>query len=233
LRLLVPAYIYPAGEGLAQWDRIIDSPAAASSIVIVNPDSGPGKAVDANYTDVVERARRRGITVIGYVSTKYAGRPLPEVKGDVDRWLHFYPGTAGIFFDEQASKADQVLYYAALYEYVRKDRGLSLVVANPGTECAEEYVARPTSDVVCLVEAAKGLSAYRPPAWSAHYPADRFAALLCKTSTLEQMKEVALDFRARNIGFCFITDAEPSEPWNRLPRYWEAEVETVRQANTR
>jgi serine/threonine protein kinase len=233
LRLLAPAYIYPAGEGLAEWERIIESPAAAATVVIVNPDSGPGNVADPNYARVVERARRNGVTAIGYVSTKYAGRPLPEVKGDVDRWSHFYPGIAGIFFDEQESKADQVLYYAALYEYVRKDRGLSLVVTNPGTECAEEYVARPASDVVCLVEAAKGLSAYRPPAWTGRYPADRFAALLCKTGTPEQMKQVVQEMRANNIGYCFITDAEEHNPWGRLPRYWEAELEAVRQANTR
>jgi serine/threonine protein kinase len=231
LRLLVPTYVYPADEGLAQWDRIIDSPAAAGTVVIVNPDSGPGRAADANYADVVERSRRHGVTAVGYVSTKYAARPLPEVKADVDRWCQFYPGIAGIFFDEQASKADQVLYYAALYEYVRKDRGLPLVVTNPGTECAEEYVARPATDVVCLVEAAKGLGAYRPPAWTRHYPADRFAALLCRTGTPELMRQVVLEIRACNIGYCYITDAVEGNPWGRLPRYWEAEVEAVRQAN--
>jgi hypothetical protein len=225
--------MYPAGDGLAQWDRVIDSPVVALTVVVTNPDSGPGKVVDPNYTKVIERARRNGVTVLGYVSTKYAARPLPEVKGDVDRWLRFYPGITGIFLDEQASAADQVLYYVALYDYVRKERGLSLVVANPGTECAEEYVARPAADVVCLVEAAKGFSAYQPPAWKDRYPADRFAALLCKIGTPEQMKETVREMRAHRIGYGFITDAEERNPWGRLPRYWEAELEAVQQANPR
>jgi hypothetical protein len=231
LRLLVPAYIYPAGEGLAQWDRIIESPAAASTVVIVNPESGPGRAADANYTRVLERARRKGVTVIGYVSTKHAARPLSEVQGDVDRWARFYPDIQGIFFDEQASAADRLPYYATLYEYVRKERGLSLVVTNPGTECAEEYLARPAADVACLVEAPKGFNAYRRPAWANRYPADRFAALLCKTSSPEEMKRAVLEMRDNRIGYCFITDADEPNPWGRLPRYWEAEQEAVRQAN--
>jgi serine/threonine protein kinase len=233
LRLLVPAYIYPADEGLAEWDRIIESPAAAATVVIANPDSGPGKAVDPNYTKVIGRARDRGVTVIGYVSTRHAKRPLDEVKGDVDRWRRFYPGTQGIFFDEQASSAEFILYYTALYDYVRKERGLSLVVANPGTECAEEYVSRPAADVVCMVEAPKGFSTYSHPAWTARYPADRFAALLIAVGPAGQMKGIVREVREHNIGYCFITDADEPDPWNRLPRYWEAEVEAARQGDAR
>jgi hypothetical protein len=46
------------------------------------------------------------------------------------------------------------------------------------------------------------------------------------------MKEVVLGMRANNIGYCFITDAEEHNPWGRLPRYWEAELNAVQQANT-
>src|SRR5205085_1634652 len=108
----------------------------------------------------------RGVTVLGYVSTKYGGRPVEDVRGDVERWVHFYPSIQGIFFDEQASGEGVLPYYANLYEYVRKERGLSLVVTNPGTECAEEYLGRRASDVACMVEAPKGLSTYRRPAWT-------------------------------------------------------------------
>jgi hypothetical protein len=138
LRLLVPAYFYPAGDGLAQWDRLLDSPAAAVTVAVANPDSGPGAAADPNYAQVLERARHKGVTVLGYVSTKYAARPLHEVMADVDRWARFYPEVRGIFFDEQPSTADQVPYYASLYRHAREERGLGLVVTNPGAACAED-----------------------------------------------------------------------------------------------
>src|SRR5262249_49725447 len=161
LRLLVPAYFYPADEGLTQWDRLIESTKSAKgTVVIVNTDNGPGKEADPNYTKVLARARSKGITLIGYASTKYAARPIDEVKADVDRWARLYPSIQGIFFDEQANTVEKVPYYAALYEHVRKERELSLVVTNPGTICAEAYLSRPASDVVCLAEAHKGLRNY-------------------------------------------------------------------------
>jgi serine/threonine protein kinase len=233
LRLLVPAYFYPAGDGLRQWERIIESPAAGVTVVIVNANSGPGKAADASYAKILERARERGVTAIGYVSTKYAARPLPEVKEEVDRWLRHYPGIQGIFFDEQASAADHIPYYAALYEHARNTRGLSLVVTNPGTTCAEDYLARPAADVVCVVEAAKGFGAYAAPAWAARYRPERFAALLCETEPAERMQKNIQEMSAKRIGYCYITDARLPNPWDRLPGYWQEEVAAVQQVGAR
>jgi hypothetical protein len=231
MKLLVPAYFYPAGDELAQWDRLLESPAAASTVLIVNTDSGPGQAANPDYAKVLERAQRQGVTVIGYVSTKYAKRPIAEVKEDVDRWLRFYPERIrGIFFDEQNSSADQVHYYVALYEYVRKQRGLSLVVTNPGTTCAEEYLSRHAADVVCLVEAPKDFRTYELPAWTSRYTADHFAAMTIKVGA-EQMRETVQKMRAKGIGYAFVTDADEPNPWGRLPVYWDEEVKTVQEAN--
>jgi hypothetical protein len=33
------------------------------------------------------------------------------------------------------------------------------------------------------------------------------------------------------VGYCYITDGKEPNPWIRLPRYWEAEVEAVQQVN--
>ena len=229
LRLLVPAYIYPADAGLDQWNQIIDSPAAVATVAIINPDSGPGKVADPNYTRILERARRRGVTMIGYVSTWWAARPLHEVKGEVDRWVYHYPGIQGIFFDQQASSADHIGYYVALYEYARKARGLSLVVTNPGTVCAEDYLARPATDLMCLVELPKDLGAYRRLAWTERYPVERFAALLYDVGPPREMEGYLLEMRENRIGYCFITDAKLPNPWSRLPNYWEEEVRAVQQ----
>ncbi|MFL5243061.1 MAG: protein kinase domain-containing protein [Gemmataceae bacterium] len=231
LRLLAPAYFYPAGEGLMQWNRLLESPAAAMTVAIANPESGPGKIADANYTKLFARAREKGVFVIGYVSTNYGKRLLHEVKEEVDRWIDFYPNIQGIFFDEQTSVADQVPYYAALYDHVRKVRGLQLVITNPGTVCAETYVSRPASDVACVAEVVKDFGQYRRPGWTDRYPLDRFAALLCSTPSAEQMKKLLLAMPDNRIGYCYITDADEPNPWNRLPTYWEAEVEAIQEIN--
>src|SRR5262245_57939330 len=72
LRLLVPAYFYPAGEGLKDWERLLAAAGRAPLVAVVNPASGPGKAADPNYVKLLERAAKTKITLIGYVSTSYA-----------------------------------------------------------------------------------------------------------------------------------------------------------------
>jgi hypothetical protein len=171
--------------------------------------------------------------VIGYVSTKYAVRPLQEVKDDVDRWTKFYPGIQGIFFDEQASKADEVHYYGALYDFTRKDRHLPTVVTNPGTVCAEEYLSRPAADLTCVVEVAKDFGSFQRPSWMKDYSPERFAAILCETGNADQMKVILRQMADQRIGYCYVTDASEPNPWDRLPVYWEAEVQEVQSLNVR
>lgn len=231
LRLLVPAYFYPGGTGMAEWDKLLQAADPAAVVIIVNTASGPGKVADPNYVRVIGRARQKGFTVVGYVPTRYGSRPLKETKDDIDRWILFYPGVQGIFFDEQASAPDRISYYADLYEYARKNQGLSLVINNPGTTCAEEYLAQPVADVVCLIESNKDLSEFHPPGWMRRYKADRFAGAFPKIDDPEKMKQYVRELVAKGVGHCYITDDREPNPWDRLPSYWEAEVEAVRKVN--
>src|SRR5687767_6171551 len=43
MRLLVPAYFYPAGKGEKEWERLLAAPEEAGVVAIVNPASGPGR----------------------------------------------------------------------------------------------------------------------------------------------------------------------------------------------
>src|SRR6266511_2045748 len=54
VRLLVPAYFYPAGPGLKEWERLIAASARVPIVAVVNPASGPGKEADANYVKVLQ-----------------------------------------------------------------------------------------------------------------------------------------------------------------------------------
>jgi serine/threonine protein kinase len=231
MRLLVPAYFYPAGDGLAQWDRLLETPDPAAIVIIANAASGPGQVSDPNYTRIIDRAQQRGFTVIGYVSTRYAARPPKEVKDDIDRWILFYPGIRGIFFDEQASSPDRVSYYADLYQFTRKERGLHLVINNPGTTCAEQYLAQQVADVVCVIESNKDISEFRPPPWMSRYNAARFAGAFPMVADPPKMKHYVRELVAKGVGYCYITDDKEPNPWDRLPSYWQAEVEAVRQVN--
>jgi hypothetical protein len=227
-RLLVPAYFYPEGEGLRQWDRLLSSAAEDEVVAIVNPASGPGRRADPNYVAILERSAGTRLIPIGYVTTSYARRPVEEVKADVDRWVELYPEIRGIFFDEQASGPEHVDYQASLYEYVKKDRRLELVIANPGTGCAEGFFRRATADSTCLFEGPRRRESLRFPGWAAGYPASRVAALPYEVESAGAMRDCVREAIRAGVGYLYVTDAGGSMPWDRLPRYWEEEVRAVR-----
>jgi hypothetical protein len=197
-------------------------------VAIVNPASGPGRRVDSNYTAILKRAAEaKRLTLIGYVTTSYAKRPLDDVRADVDRWLEFYPGIHGIFFDEQSSGAEQVEYQAQLYKHVRMTRKLKLVITNPGTTCDEGYISKPAADAVCLFEGPKPFDAARLPEWRSKYAADRSAVLSYQIKTAEEMQKLIRAASEAKIGYCYVTDGAGGNPWDRLPTYWDEEVAAV------
>ncbi len=231
LRLLVPAYFYPASKGLTHWDNLLAAADKVPIVAIVNPASGPGRRVDPNYVAIFDRAKQTKIRLIGYVSTSYAKRTIADVQADVDGWLKLYPGIQGIFFDEQTSAAEHVPYYAALYKYVREEKKLSLVVTNPGTVCDEAYLSHPAADVVCLFENRTPFTADRLPEWSAKYAAEHVAVLPYNVQSADAMRACLRTAAARNVGYLYVTDDSGRNPWDRLPTWWTEEVEAVRAAN--
>ena len=121
--------------------------------VIVNPGSGPGKEVDANYTKAIDRLKGAGCVVLGYVSTSYAKRNSVEVKGDIDGWLKMYPQIQGIFFDEMVYEdtAAAANYQAELNQYAHA-QGCWPTVANPGADTPGRYFAAEAADVIVIHE---------------------------------------------------------------------------------
>src|SRR5262249_27102435 len=102
--VLVPMYVYPKDvHKNADYNRLMDVKRRYETVpmwVIVNPASGPGTRVDANYTKAIDRLQGAGCVVLGYVSTGYGKRTEAQVKKDIDQWLKLYPRIQGIFFDE-------------------------------------------------------------------------------------------------------------------------------------
>ena len=200
-------------------------------VAIVNPASGPGDHVDPYIAKVITRARRSNAKVVAYIGTQYTRKSLAVVKREVDTYLRFYPDIQGIHFDEQSSHANDVDYYAELYRYVRQRIPDAIVLNNPGTTCAPEYVARPAADVVCLFERDRAFEEFRPPAWAARFPAARFCVQAYHVETEAHMKQALRRAVQLHVGYVYITDDQGPNPYDRLPSYWDAEVEAVRQAN--
>lgn len=230
LRLLVPAYFYPSGDGLAAWKRLIASADKAPVVAIVNPDSGPGKSVDANYQGLFRLAKGSKATLIGYVTFSYGKRPASAVKADVDSWLYFYPEVQGIFFDEQPSGADMVPFVRDCVAYARGKFAKGPLITNPGTVCVRDYFDGPDNPSICLFEGdEKGFASHQPPDWTGRLGAERFVTLIYGVKDAASMRQRFREAVRKKTGYLYVTDATGPMPWGRLPSYWDDELaETAR-----
>jgi hypothetical protein len=231
LRLLVPAYFYPAGQALDDWERIFRAAKRAPVTVIVNPSTGPGDTADPNYVAVIHRAALSHIAIAGYVNTEYAKRTKAEVQADIEKWTRFYPEVGGIFLDSQAPGAEHLDYYAMLRTFVANRIGGGFVITNPGTICVEEYFSRPATDIACVFESTENFDLFRLPPWGRLYPGKDFAALPYGIESLEVMRDYIGRAARGHLGSIYVSDTRAPAPWSRLPRYWEAEVDAVHRVN--
>jgi hypothetical protein len=231
VKLFVPAYFYPAGEGLKEWGKLIAAAKEVPIVAIANPASGPGERIDPNYVEVISRATKAGVTVIGYVSTEYAKRPIEQVKADIDLWCEFYPAVEGFFFDEQTSDASRLEHYRQAFDYARHKIKGAFVASNPGVPCDAAYFADLHPDAISVFEHHEGYDRFMPAAGWGDAERRRSAVLPYDTRDAPQMRERLRRATDLHVRFFYATDDNGVNPWDRLPTYWDDEVAAVRELN--
>ncbi|MBN8247340.1 MAG: spherulation-specific family 4 protein [Verrucomicrobia bacterium] len=230
LALMVPAYFGPRAGG--DWDRLTAAARRVPLIAILNPASGPGDAVNPQYTRAIQAVRSAGGRVTGYVSTAYGRRVAEAVKEDIRRYHDFYT-LDGFFLDEMSNdgSATSLAYYADLRQHILRLNPAYHITGNPGTTTQESYVTRPTADTVVTFEDGTGYPGYSPSAWTKRHPAHRFCHLLHSVAETSALTNAVRLAQSRNAGFLYVTDDVLNNPWDRLPAYWDAEVNLVERAN--
>ncbi len=257
-RLLIPAY-FPVPDGKKSWDDLIatHTPGKVEVIAIVNIGAGAGhgkggevcnggpfiprgwdaKVTSAFYKDVLGRAVKKGVRVIGYVSTRRGTRPLDLVKQDIAQWKK-WPGVTGVFLDEQAvgtpekpaAARDMLDAYKAMRSQAEKIFTRPLVISNPGNvgsrpDDLEAYLA--VADVLVMLEGTNA-GVYSPPAWTKKYEAWRFAVLIHQVPMPGPVGEF---MEKQRVGWVYFTDAgKDGNPWSRLPSFMGKLLEAVRTA---
>ena len=139
--IIIPLYIYPTSFA---WNLIANEKIVHPNVpivTIINPNSGPGTYQDPNYVNGINKLRSAGVTVIGYVYTSYASRPITAVEQDVRVYKTFYPNINGIMFDEMnnVAGAGHESYYSTVSNYA-KAFGLSFTVGNAGADVPSSFV---------------------------------------------------------------------------------------------
>jgi hypothetical protein len=88
----VPSYYYPCFTAGCVWQRTKGN----AKLVIINPASGPGAAVDSNYVTLSANLRAAGTIVLGYVATTYTAKSTADVQAEIDKFFNWY-NVSGIF----------------------------------------------------------------------------------------------------------------------------------------
>lgn len=238
--VLVPMYVYPGNVHRNEaYNHLIDIKRRYETVpiwVIINPASGPGSEVDANYTKAIDRLQGAGCVILGYVSTNYGKRVPADVHRDIDRWLLLYPRIHGIFFDEMIYEDTEAgaNYQAELREYA-DSVGCWPTVANPGAETPGRYFANPGADVIVVHEGNDWPREERLKGdffgGYSDYPPFTRAVLVHSQATLDQPSLKMVRKYARWVyvtdGVYRPNDPQAANPWDRLSGHMEALCEQL------
>ena len=244
--MLVPAYFYPLPG--SSWDQLAATAKNMPSVsitAIVNPNSGPGTKVDAQYTQALRTFTQAGGKAIGYVATSYGSGAVSQadIRRHIDRYLAFYgrEQISGFFLDEMSNKAAQLGFYREIYNYIKGLDSKLLVVGNPGTLPVGDY-ATVADSLVTFEGQAGAYERFNPQpqyGWVYQYGRDKQAmlahdALDCRA--MQSSLSTAATERSRT-GWVYATDLHYDyannigDPWARLPVYWNQLLGTVDAIN--
>jgi hypothetical protein len=231
LKILLPLYSYPNWYEPENylWSDVASAAQQVPIVAIINPNNGPdGQPPNQDYERGLKDLRESGVTILGYVYTKYGDRPRQEVEQDIALYNNYY-NLDGIFLDETASNAQKLAYYQDIYHYIKNQTNLKQVIINPGTHTDEGFLTRPVADIAVIFEDdSQAWQEYAPQPYVSKYQQEHFASLIHSVADAATMKRHIQDAVARNIGYIYVTDDSPTDgdgdPWNSLPSYWQEEI---------
>jgi Spherulation-specific family 4 len=229
LELIVPAYFYPSFSG-SHWDQLTAQAAAGTPITaIMNPGSGPGAAVNSDYTAAITTFRAAGGKVLGYVPTGYAGASVnagascqpavgttytvSDVTACAQQYKNFY-AVDGIFLDEftNTSGIVELNFYRQIYQNLKGAGGIDptwRIMGNPGTSVPPEYFANGqlTADtIVSFEQIGANYVNYAPAPGAATGSPSQFAHLVYNVAGPLQAEAFVARVSSLGVGSIFVTN---------------------------
>lgn len=95
LQVLIPSYIYHAGEGETAWSAIANAKDRVVITAIINPNDGPCRSdgdpcLHQNDRDAMKKLYDEGVKMVGYVATNFGDRPKEDVEADIRKYVDEY-----------------------------------------------------------------------------------------------------------------------------------------------
>lgn len=228
--IYVPSYVYPCvNTAGCAWDVF----KATATLVIINPNSGPGTTSNPDYVNLVNTVKTgtsKVKIVLGYVSTNYGTRASSLVLADIDKYYSFY-NVDGIFLDEGSTSCASatIALYKSYDARVKSKPGLGYTVLNWGTYGSQCYLTGTHIDNYVTFEDvfANYNSVGAPPAWVNSYDSSRFWNILhTAPNNAASVTTAVATAKSRNVGQVYITDDVLPNPYDTAPAsaVWTAQV---------
>jgi hypothetical protein len=211
---IIPLYSYPNGSN---WSGVIAAKKAYPKVpmmAVVNPNNGPGYAVESPYLTGISQLTSAGIKVIGYVWTSYGQRPLADVQADIKRWRSQYPATTGIFLDEMDNRPGRESYYKQLTTYA-KSHGFDLTMGNPGADTQPSYIG--TVDLIFIYENAGLPSTTALGGWHSSHDKKNFGII---PYAVPSMSRTFVSTARQHVGYIYLQNDTMPNPWDTVPPYF-------------
>jgi Spherulation-specific family 4 len=228
--MLVPSYYGPNDN--VKWEAIVNASKIVPVTAIINPNSGPGTSVDANWISRIGMLRSAGVKVLGYVATGYGGRNQGAINADLQNFASWY-NIDGYFIDEVAPEDLTVAGVNLYANIVSAAKSLvhssAKVVLNPGINFDQRLLSVANADVVVGFEdKGSNYSKNIQANWSSNYSASRFADLVySQGDPTSAYKNLA----TRNVKYVYITSDGGSNPWDTAASYIIAEATILAALN--
>lgn len=238
MRLFVPSYFNSGdftGDGKGEWNRLINS-LQAGDVMMINPNSGPGKNPEVGFKNAIAAARAKNIIVLGYVYTLKKGNDVPrsveEIKSDIAKYDSFYE-IKDIFFDEFVDTPDvpesTFPFYTEICKYVHANGGRTAL--NPGA-VAKEPFANITDWIVVFESPYDEYKNYDMTHWDWSLKPkyqDKIVHLILGAKR-GFMPSVVKKARDANAAYLYVTDFNVGEgEWDKVATYWDAELFEIRK----
>lgn len=227
--ILIPLYVYP--ENSSSWQPLVESKLKHPEVpifAIINPNNGPGSAVDPQYGINMPRLDAVGITTLGYVATSWTEKPLVQSKNEIDTWVMFYPTIDGVFFDEMSNLPGNEAYYAELTSYAKNEHGLTITVGNPGTKTIPSYFHTVDSLVIHENDFLPDLSDLSKN--YSEYDKKHFSVLVYAQ---DEISSSLIDRLSNHVSLLYVTDDKiepPSndhDPWETVSSHIDIMTQTL------
>lgn len=218
---IVPFYIFPTNEAI---QPLLDAKKRFPNVpirVILNPESGPGEINDPIYINAAAKLKRVGISVLGYVSTKYAARKEEEVKSEIQKWMNWYQPD-GIFLDEMGLDHS---YYSSMTKFA-KTHGIKYVVGNPGTHI--DVSASEDVDNVVIFEDGHLPNFAQFNDW---FALDNYQTKITMLNyNIPNLPKEYINEAAKHFGWIYMTqDGADENPWDNFSLYFLPFVEQLNE----